>query len=57
MPVAKVEDLLEAVPWLFNPQSRLGSVIACVGDAALSMPKGTPQCPTFLPALSRGVAM
>ena len=47
MPVAKVEDLLEAAPWLFNPQSRPGSVIAGVGDTALSMPKGTPSAPLF----------
>jgi hypothetical protein len=57
MPVAKVEDLREAAPWLFNPQSRTGSVIARVGDTALGMPRGTGECPTFLPVLSRGVAM
>jgi hypothetical protein len=57
MPVAKVEDLREAAPWLFNPQSRTGSVIARVGDTALGMPRSTGECPTFLPVLSRGVAM
>jgi hypothetical protein len=48
MPVAKVEDLREAAPWLFNLQSRTGSVIARVGDTALGMPRGTPQCPSVL---------
>jgi hypothetical protein len=56
MSVAKVEDLREAAPWLCNPQSQTGSVIARVSDTALGMPRGTPQYPTFLPALSRGVA-